>query len=81
MNNGALTGVVFLDLKKAFDTVNHEILLQKLRYYGIRGIANDWLRSYLNKRKQFCTYDNTKSDIGLVNCGVPQGSILGPLLF
>ena len=81
LENREYTVGVFLDFSKAFDTVNHEILLQKLRYYGIRGIANDWLRSYLNKRKQFCTYDNTKSDIGLVNCGVPQGSILGPLLF
>ena len=71
----------FVDLEKAFDTVNHNILVKKLEYYGIRGVANQWFASYLYNRKQFVTLDGCKSEQCSVTCGVPQGSILGPLLF
>jgi hypothetical protein len=81
LEKGHLMVGIFLDFSKAFDTVNHQILLNKLKLYGVRGVANDWIRSYLFERSQYCTYDNTKSSTKLINCGVPQGSILGPLLF
>ena len=66
---------VFIDLKKAFDTVNHTLLIDKLEYYGIRGIAQEWLKSYLKDRKQFVQIDECASTLLNVTCGVPQGSI------
>ena len=72
---------VYLDLSKAFDTIDHDILLYKLDYYGFRGIVLDWFRDYLSNRTQYVSYNNNKSDLKTILCGVPQGSILGPLLF
>ena len=72
---------IFMDLSKAFDTINHDILIYKLRNYGIRGTALSWFRSYLSNRQQYVFNDNNKSSMLNVRCGVPQGSILGPLLF
>ena len=72
---------VLIDLKKAFDTVDHHLLVEKLQHYGVRGAASDLVRSYLENRSQFVTYGGYESDRGEVECGVPQGSVLGPLFF
>jgi hypothetical protein len=72
---------VYLDLSKAFDTINHQILLKKLDYYGIRGKALEWFKSYLNQRRQYVCYKDVHSSVQNVEYGVPQGSVLGPLLF
>ena len=81
IEEGAYSCGIFLDLSKAFDTVNHEILIQKLDHYGIRGVAKTWFISYLKNRKQYVSLGSTKSDTLCVPCGVPQGSVLGPILF
>ena len=81
MDNNKFACGIFIDLQKAFDTVDHKILLAKLEHYGVRGVTNDWFRSYLSYRKQFVSISGTESEIATVNIGVPQGSGLGPLLF
>ena len=75
---------MFIDLKKAFDTVDHELLVEKLNVYfvyGICGVANKWLPNYLTNRKQYVVIDNHSSDLLDMTCGVPQASVLGPILF
>ena len=81
MDRGLFNIVVFVDLKKAFDTVDHEILIQKLELYGLSNASLGLMQSYLSERKQSCVIQNNRSKERLVTCGVPQGSILGPLLF
>ena len=81
MNEGLMTGVILRNLRKAFDLVNHELLLEKLKLYQFCGKTLKWLISYLNERKQVVNFKNNISDPEVVKSGVPQGSILGHLLF
>ena len=76
-----ITAGVFLDLSKAFDTIDHDILFNKLEHYGISGMALTWIKSYFFERKQFVEFNQTSSSEQTIKCGVPQGSILGPLFF
>ena len=81
LNIGRNVGTIFIDLKKAFDTVNIKILLDKIQAIGIRGNAFKWLKSYLNDRQQFTIYNNSHSSYKTVSIGVPQGSRLSPILY
>ena len=81
LDNNEYSCGVFLDFQKTFDTVNHEILLKKLHRYGIRGITNEWFKSYLNNITQKTKVNDSISEKIDINYGVPQGSILGPLLY
>ena len=81
IDNGKFGCGIFIDLRKAFDTVNHEILIKKLEHYGVRDSMLNWFRSYLLDHKQYVSFNGQSSELLLNNCGVPQGSVLGPLLF
>ena len=81
LDRGKIVGGVFIDFKKAYDTVSHDILLQKLEAYGIKINIYELIKSYLSNRKQFVQYSDGKSDVKNVPHRVPQGSILGPLLY
>ena len=72
---------IFLDLKKAFDTVDHTIMIKKLTACRIRGTPENWFKSYLHNRQQYCSINGKKSNMKEITCGIPQGSCLGPLLF
>ena len=80
LDNNNIDCGIFIDLKKTSNTVDH-VLLKKLSYYGIRGLANDWFKSYLNNRQQFVSMNGYDSSKLIIKHGVPQGSVLGPLLF
>ena len=81
MDNNEIPIGIFLDLSKAFDTINHKILLSKLKYYGISGVPLQLLDKYLTNRFQYVVIQNIKSNTLQITTGVPEGSILGPLLF
>ena len=78
---GKLTGAVYVDLSKAFDTVSHAVILERLPSYGIISNELQWFTDYLFERRQYVIFNGTQSDTEYVTCGVPQGSTLGPLLF
>ena len=77
--NNCFTLSIFIDLSQAFDTVNHQILIPKLKNYGVKDLS--WFKSYLKNHKQYFNYNNDVTNLSQIKCGVPQGSILGLLLF
>ena len=81
LDNGNIGCLVFVDLQKAFDTADYQILSAKLNHYGIRGVSNDWFKSYLSNRNQYISIYGYESGLAALSCGVPQGSVLGPFLF
>ena len=81
MDGQKITGTIFIDFFKAFDTLSYDILLYKLKFYGISGVEYKLLSSYLSNRKQYVMFNNKTSEFTEIRTGVPQGSILGPLLF
>ena len=81
LNNGSKVGVIIMDLSKAFDSLNHDLLLAKLEAYGLDNNAVSFTRSYLTNRLQHCKINNSFIEWAKISAGVPQGSILGPLLF
>ena len=78
--SGKSTGMILIDLQKAFDSLDHDILLDKIKYLGFTSKTIDWFGSYLKKQSNVVSLDKTHSETGILNCGVPQGSILGPIL-
>ena len=80
LENNCFTLDILIDLSKAFDTVDHQILISKLNNYGVKGKNLSWFKSYLENRKQYLNYSNDVTNLAQIKCGVPQESILGPLL-
>lgn len=81
LDNGQVVLGMFVDVSKAFDSIDHTILLRKLLHYGVRGVAYSWFENYLSNRRQFVQSNNVSSNLHHIQHGVPRGSILGPLLF
>ena len=81
INQKQFSGILMIEFEKAFDTVSHDNLMKKLNHYGFRGVANDFISSYLRNRRQFVSLNDVNSTLRDINMGVPQGSILGPLLY